>query len=131
VRRLITFGTAILLTATVAGCGSNETSVVRNKVAQFAQAVANHDYKTICTEDLSPQALADLAEVGCERAMRDGLASVRDPRMAVGAVTVNGDHASVLTVSQALGEKATLTKLELIDTVNGWRILPSLGSPLG
>jgi hypothetical protein len=121
----------MLITVTVAGCGSNETSVVRNKVAQFIAAVDRHDYKTICTEVLSPQALADVAEVGCERAMRYGLASVRDPRLAVGAVTINGSHASVLTVSQAHGEKTLLTRIELVDTVNGWRILPSLGNPLG
>jgi Cu/Ag efflux pump CusA len=123
---------AVLLTAVaVSACGSNESAVVKAKVTQFATAVADHDYTTICTKDLSPQALADVAEVGCERAMREGLASVHGARLTVGAVTINGSHATVLTVSQAPGEKALLTNLELIDTANGWRILPQLGSPVG
>jgi Cu/Ag efflux pump CusA len=131
VRRLIALATAALIVLTVAGCGSNESAVVKAKVVQFTKAAADHDYTTICTEDLSPQALADVAEIGCERAMRDGLANVHDARLTVGAVTINGSHASVLTVSQALGEKAVLATIELVDTANGWRISPELGNPVG
>jgi len=132
VRRLTAFATAALVTLTVAGCGSNESAVVKAKVTQFAQAVAHHDYTTICTEVLAPQLLADVADggIGCEHAMRLALANVHDARLTVGAVTINGSSASVLTVSQALGEKALLTKVELIDTANGWRI-SSLGNPVG
>jgi hypothetical protein len=123
--------TAVLITLTVAGCGSNESSVVRAKVTQFAQAVADHDYTTICDQVLAPQLLADVADggIGCEHAMRIALASVHDARLTVGAVTIDGNRASVLTVAEALHEKALLTRVELIDTANGWRI-SSLGNPV-
>ena len=81
---------------------------------------------------LAPQLLADVAAggIGCEHAMRIALSSVHDARLTVGAVTVDGNRASVLTVAEALREKALLTKVELIDTANGWRI-SSLGNPVG
>jgi hypothetical protein len=132
VRCLTALVTAVLLAATVAGCGTNETSAVKAKVTQFANAVASHDYETICTQVLAPQLLADVAAggIGCEHAMRIALSSVHDARLTVGAVTVDGNRASVLTVAEALREKALLTKVELIDTANGWRI-SSLGNPVG
>jgi hypothetical protein len=43
---------------------------------------------------------------------------------------VRGGNASVLTLSQATGQKTVLTSLRLVQTKNGWRI-SSLGAPVG
>ena len=131
-RRITALATAVLVALTIAGCGSNESAIVKAKVTQFARAAADHNYATICNGVLAPQLLADIADGGiaCEHALRIALGSVRDERLTVGAVTISGRHASVLTVAQALGEKSLLTKVDLIDTTNGWRI-SSLGNPVG
>ncbi len=125
--------TSVLSTAAVAvalaGCGASTADQVKAKVRQFGEAAAAHDYTIICTQVLAPQLLADIADGGltCERALQEGLASVRGARLVIGPVTLTGKRASVVTLTQAKGEKTTLATLELTDTAQGWRIT-SLGN---
>jgi len=123
---------AVTVAAALAGCGTNTVQQVRAKVQQFAAATAAHDYRTICQDVLAPALLADMVRggIGCEQAMRIALAGVHSPNLAIGNVTVSGDRASVLTISQARGQKSVLTSLRLVNTSSGWRI-SGLGSPVG
>jgi hypothetical protein len=119
------------LAGTVAGCG-DQNAAVRAKVREFAAAARAHDYATICRDVLAPSLLDDMARVGigCRQALGLALGHVTGPRLAIGSVVVRGSHASVLTLSQAVGEKTVLTSLRLVQTRDGWRI-SSLGSPVG
>jgi hypothetical protein len=119
---------ALLSSLALAGCGASATSQVKTKVMQFATAAHTHNYRTICTQVLAPTLLADIASGGisCQRALGLALGSVRGARLVIGTITVMGAHASVVTLTQATGERATLATLELTRSTAGWRIT-SLG----
>jgi len=122
---------AVALACAPAGCGTSDRDQVRAKVEQFARAAAAKDYKTICEQVLAPSLLAHLSAggIGCEQAMKIGLGPVHNPTVAIGKVTIHGSHASVLAISSAYGQEASLQAIELIKTGAGWRIT-SLGSPV-
>lgn len=117
------------LAAGVAACGASQQSEVRAKVMQFASAVHDHDYRALCAQVLAPALLADIASGGisCEKALGLGLAGVRDARLVIGTITITGSRASVVTLTQAHGERSALATLELTHTGAGWRIA-SLGN---
>ncbi len=116
----------------LAACGSSATSQVRSKMMQFATAANSHDYRTICTQVLGPELLADIADGGlsCTKAMSLGLGKVKAARLVIGTIKVTGTRASVQTVTQAAGEKTTFATVELEKVAAGWRI-QSLGDAAG
>ena len=118
-----------LVAAGLAACGASQQSEVRAKVMQFATAVHRHDYRALCAQVLAPALLADIASGGisCEKALSLGLNTVRDARLVIGTITVSGGHASVVTLTQARGERTALATLVLTHTSAGWRIA-SLGN---
>ncbi len=122
----------VFVSLALAGCGASETSQVRSKVMQFAVAAHGHDYRTICAKVLGPALLADIASggVSCAKAMSLALSGVRGARLVIGTIKVSGSRASVVTLTQAKGEKTTLATLELTKTPAGWRIA-SLGNAVG
>ncbi len=121
--------TALAISLVLAGCGASQTSQVRTKVMQFATAAHRHDYRTICAQVLAPALLADIASGGlsCPKALSLALGSVRGARLVIGTITVTGSRASVVTLTQATGERATLATLVLTRNSAGWRIA-SLGN---
>jgi hypothetical protein len=129
VRRFRTAALAALGALALAACGSSQANQVRAKVQQFGTAVRSHDYRTICTQVLAPQLLGDIAAggVSCEEAMKLGLGSVSGARLVLSNVRVSGSTATVLTATQAKGERTTLATLHLTETRAGWRIV-SLGA---
>jgi hypothetical protein len=124
---IILLGCAYVL----AGCGTSESDQVRAKVDQFATASAAKDYMTICDQVLAPSLLAHLSAAGvtCREAMQIALGNVQNPTISIGRIRVAGRRASVITLSAARGEQASLESIDLIKTSKGWRLL-SLGSPL-
>jgi hypothetical protein len=132
-RRRSLLPAALVTVALLSGCGgANQADQVRAKVQQFARAVAAHDYATLCRQVLAPRLLADIVAGGltCPQAMRIGLARVQGARLVIGSVSVNGSHASVQALSQAVHEATLLTTLELVRTGGGWRVA-SLGRATG
>ncbi|MHB8659222.1 MAG: hypothetical protein ACYC91_14955 [Solirubrobacteraceae bacterium] len=126
-------GTAMVAAAGIclAGCGTSDRDLVQAKVRQFVQAAARRQYRTICTQVLAPELLGHLVErgIGCEQAMQVALANVHSPSLALGRVTVRGRLASVLVITGARGQYATLTAIQLVKTAGGWRVA-GLGSPV-
>jgi hypothetical protein len=108
----------------LAACGSNPRDQVKSKVLELGQAAASHDYRRICEDVLAPALILRLRAYGisCERAMRIAFSSVRNPAISIGAVTVKGSTASVITLSMAAGQRASLQTIALIKTARGWRI---------
>jgi hypothetical protein len=116
--------------AVLAGCGTSAHDQVQSKVSQFLTAISRHDYRTLCTQVLSPTLLARLKNGGisCEQAMRISLSGVHDPILSVGRITVSGSTAQAITLSGASGQRGAFESINLIKTSHGWRI-SSLATP--
>jgi hypothetical protein len=113
------------------GCGTSDSEQVRAKVDQFIKATASKDYATLCHQVLAPGLLAHLSAGGiqCEQAMQIALGGVQSPSLSIGRVDVKGDTASVITLTTAAGQEASLDAIELTKTNHGWRV-ESLGTPV-
>jgi hypothetical protein len=111
-------------TLSLAACGSSSRDQVKAKVLELGHAAASHDYRRICDDVLAPALIERLRAYGinCERAMQIAFRGVRNPAISVGAVTVHGSTASVITLSMAAGQQASLQTVQLINTPHGWRI---------
>jgi hypothetical protein len=118
-------------TALFAGCGGqSDRDAVTAKVNQFLKATAGKDYRTLCEQILAPSLVARLKAGGiqCEQAMKISLANVKSPRLSIGRVDVHGAKASVITLTTAAGQEASIDAIELIKTGGGWRVA-ALGTP--
>jgi hypothetical protein len=113
------------------GCGASERDQVQAKVEQFVKAAAGKDYRTICDRVLATSLLERLAAggLGCEQAMQIAFGGVDRPTLSIGRITVSGSTASVITLTGARGQQASLDVVELVRTGQGWRVT-ALGSPV-
>jgi len=129
-RAIAVVGLCAGATLGVAGCGANDRQQVRDKVNQFIKATQGKDYKTLCDQVLAPALLARMKAGGieCEQAMQVSLQNVKNPGLAIGRVDVHGSKASVITLTTATGQQASIDAIELIKTGHGWRVA-SLGTP--
>jgi len=120
-RKLSVIVAAALLSA---GCGASASDQVKAKVRELARTAAEHNYHRICDDVLAPSLVSRLRSYGisCERAMNIALSGVRDPAISIGSTTVKGSSASVITLSMAAGQKASLETIGLIKTSHGWRV---------
>ena len=62
--------------------------------------------------------------------MQISLQNVKSPALSIGRVDVHGSKASVVTLTTAAGQEASIDALELVKTGGGWRVA-SLGDPAG
>jgi hypothetical protein len=123
---------ALLSAAVLAGCGGgpSDEQQVRRTLTDFVQATAHKDYTRMCEKLLAPQLVSQVQQIGlpCEKALQRGLGNVRDPRLTIGKVTVNGDRASAQIRTSAAGEAPSQDTIDLAKVDGSWRIL-SLGKP--
>jgi hypothetical protein len=117
----------------LAGCGDSEPTdeeQVRTTLTAFSRATAAKDYQTLCDRLLAPSLISDLKKIGlpCEIALQQGLGEVKQPRLIVGAVTVEGKKASAEVRTSAEGQAPSKDTIELVRTDEGWRIA-SLATP--
>jgi hypothetical protein len=103
---------------------------VQAKVEQFAHATAGRDVHTLCTQVLAPALVSRLTAAGitCDQAMRIFVDSVSNPTISVSKIAVHGKQASAVVLANASGQTATVQRIQLIQTQNGWR-LASLAAP--
>ncbi|MDP9294718.1 MAG: hypothetical protein M3O90_09915 [Actinomycetota bacterium] len=116
-----------------AGCGEkapSDTVQVRETLAAFGRATAAKDYQALCDRLLAPALIADVKKIGlpCEIALQQGLGQVRQPRMIVGAVRIQGTRANAEVRTSAEGQAPSRDTIELVKTESGWRIA-SLATP--
>ena len=128
VRRLFV---ALLAGAALVGCGSSgptDEEQVRNTVDAFSKATAAKDYDKLCKQLLAPKLLEQVEQAGlpCEVALSKGLGSVKDPKLTVGKITVDGDSATADIRTSAAGEQPSRDTLKLSKIGGRWRIT-SLG----
>ena len=125
---------AAALAIALAGCGSSDSDKVHAKVEEFVHAVSTHDAKAVCENVLAPSLVARFTQEGlsCERGIQIFLASVRDPTLSVGRISVNGSNgASAVVLTGAHCQRLTLASLYLVKTSAGWRIASESSEPPG
>jgi hypothetical protein len=125
----------LALAIVLAGCGAKEPTdeeQVRTTLTAFSRATAAKDYQKLCDKLLAPSLISDLKKIGlpCEIALQQGLGDVRQPRLIVGTVTVDGKKAVAEVQTSAEGEAPSKDSIELERTDAGWRIA-SLATPSG
>src|SRR5215217_6694220 len=130
--RRVRFLAAALALLILAGCGDagpTPQEQVRTTVSEFGRATAAKDYRAMCDRLLAPKLIEDVEQAGlpCEDALRKGLSRVRDPRLTIGTVKIDGDSASAEIRSSAAGEKPSKDTLRLVKINGTWKI-SSLGS---
>jgi hypothetical protein len=123
----------LALLIVIAGCGEKEPTdeeQVRTTLTAFSRATAAKDYEQLCDKLLAPSLVSDLKKIGlpCEIALQQGLGDVRQPRLIIGAVTVNGKKAIAEVQTSAEGQAPSKDSIELERTGGGWRIA-SLATP--
>jgi putative lumazine-binding protein len=116
----------------LAGCGDSgppPEEQVRTAVTEFGRATAAKDYTALCDRILAPELVKQATDIGlpCERALRRSLGDVKDPRLTIGQVTVDGDNASVEVRTSAAGQEPSQDTLKLVNVDGTWKI-SSLGS---
>jgi Putative lumazine-binding len=116
----------------LAGCGESGPTPeeqVRSTVAEFGRATAAKDYTALCDHILAPELIEEVESIGlpCERALRQGLGDVEDPRLTIGTIEIDDDEASAEVRTSAAGEEPSQDTLELVNLDGVWKI-SSLGS---
>ena len=81
---------------------------------------------------LAPALIETVEQIGlpCETALEKGIEGVRDPRISIGAVTVDGDAATAQVRSSAAGQEPSEDTVRLVRVDDAWRIA-SLGQGQG
>ena len=116
----------------LAGCGESGPTPeeqVRSTVAEFGHATAAKDYTALCDHILAPELIEEVESIGlpCQRALRQGLGDVEDPRLTIGTIEIDDDKASAEVRTSAAGEEPSQDTLELVNLDGVWKI-SSLGS---
>jgi hypothetical protein len=124
--------TALLVAVlTLAACGSEKPSdAVRKSVEHFAKDVAAQDYTDLCKNVLAANLINALEGSGvpCELALKAGFSGVKDPKLAIRTVAVNGDRALANVHSTASNQPPSDDTLSLIKERGKWKI-SSLARP--
>ena len=116
---------AVALAVTFAGCGGqSDEEAVRETVSSFAEATAAKDYDRLCGELFAPALLKSLDEIGlpCRVALEQSLAGVKEPRLVIGAIRVDGDRAQADVRTSAAGQAPSSDTLRLVKVEDRWRI---------
>jgi len=124
---------ALALALALGGCGDAEPTdeeQVRTTMTAFSKATAAKDYQRLCDKLLAPSLIADLKKIGlpCEIALQQGLGDVKQPKLIVGDVAVDGQKATAEVRTSAQGQAPSSDTVELERTEDGWRIA-SLATP--
>ena len=124
---------ALALALALGGCGDSgptDEEQVRATLTSFSRATAAKDYQALCDRLLAPSLIADLKKIGlpCEIALQQGLGDVKQPRLIVGDVKVEGKKATAQVKTSAEGQAPSSDTVELERTDKGWRI-SSLATP--
>jgi hypothetical protein len=126
----------LLILCVLAGCGDSGPSDeqrIRATLSSFERAAAAHDYAALCDGILAPKLIDAVEQIGlpCETALQKGFEDLRDPRLSVGAVTVDGDRATAQVRSSAAGQSPSEDTVDLVRVGEGWRIASLGGTGAG
>lgn len=122
----------VAVAVALAGCGDpgpGDEEQIRGTLSEFGRATAAKDYRVLCDRVLAPKLIETVEQIGlpCEMALKKGFEDVREPRLSVGAITVEGDGATAQVRSSAEGQEPSEDTVTLVRAGDGWRIA-SLGT---
>ena len=123
----------VVAAVTLAACGKQSTTQsVRKSVEHFGKAVAAHDYQDLCDNLLASNLIEALEERGvpCELALKTGLGTTKNPKIAIRTISVNSaaDKALVAVHSTAANQPPSDDTLSLVKEHGKWKI-SSLAQP--
>jgi hypothetical protein len=115
---------AVLAGSGCGGGGPSDEQQVRAAVVAFSQATVAKDYDKLCKQLLAPALVEKVKDAGlpCEVALEKGLGGVRDPKLSIGAIKVDGDRATAQVHTSAAGEPPSKDTLQLTKVNGQWRI---------
>jgi hypothetical protein len=130
--RLVRYLAPALALLILAGCGEQGPTPeeqVRSTVAEFGRATAAKDYGALCDRLLAPELIEEVESIGlpCERALRQGLGEVEDPRLTIGRIEIRDDEATAEVRTSAAGQEPSQDTLRLVNLDGVWKI-SSLGT---
>jgi hypothetical protein len=109
-----------------AGCGGSKSDEeqVRDTVTELARATEAKDYQALCDRILAPKLIEEVRRVGlpCEVALQQALGEVKEPRLTIGRITVDGERAKAEVRTSAEGQKPSQDVVELQRVDENWRI---------
>jgi ketosteroid isomerase-like protein len=115
----------------LAGCGEDAATPeddVRATLAGYAKAFAGRDYQALCDTYFDPRLVSGLEQAGlpCESALRPEVGSLREPKLEVRKVTVDGDNATAEVHTSAANQSPADVTLALRRTEGQWRIVSTV-----
>jgi hypothetical protein len=115
---------AVLALAACGSGGPTDEQLVARAVTAFGRATAAKDYRALCQRILAPSLIEQVTSIGlpCEKALERGLGGVRSPRLALGAVTVDGDKATAEVRTAAANQAPSRDTLRLERVRGTWRV---------
>jgi hypothetical protein len=117
---------AVALALAAAGCGGSKSDEeqVRDTVTELARATEAKDYQALCDRILAPKLIEEVRRVGlpCEVALQQALGEVKEPRLTIGRITVDGERAKAEVRTSAEGQKPSQDVVELQRVDENWRI---------
>ena len=114
-----------VLVVVLAGCGGkSDQQQVRDKIHEFAGAMASRDYQALCDDIFAPALVSKLRTLGlpCEEQLRQSLAPVHKPTVQIKRVVVEGKTATANVISGAQGQPTSADVIGLTKLTAGWRI---------
>jgi Putative lumazine-binding len=116
-----------LAACVLVGCsddGPSDQENVRATLERFQRATEARDYRALCDEILAPKLVESVKRLGvtCEVALAKGFEDVREPRLAIGSITVRGDSANARVRSSAAGQDPSDDTIELVRVDGEWRV---------
>jgi hypothetical protein len=116
----------VLVAAVLAGCGGgpSDEEQVRQTVTDLARATESKDYQALCDRILAPSLIDEVKRVGlpCEVALQQALGDVKEPRLTIGKITIDGERASAEVRTAAAGQQPSQDVVELQRVDDDWRI---------
>jgi len=127
-----TTGSLALCVLALTGCGggSSAQSQVRATLDRLGQAVATHDYVTVCDKLLAPALTDQFTAIGlpCATGLARGFGAARAPHLTVRSVSVSGTRATAVVHTTATNQPPSDDTVALERVQGSWRV-SSLSPP--
>jgi len=121
-----TTGSLALCVLALSGCGggSSAQSQVRATLDRLGQAVAAHDYATVCDKLLAPSLTDQFSLIGlpCATGLAPGFGAARSPKLTVRSVSVSGTRATAVVHTTAANQPAFDATVDLERVQGSWRV---------
>ncbi|MBA2506711.1 MAG: DUF3828 domain-containing protein [Thermoleophilaceae bacterium] len=122
---------AALTVAALSACGGDEekpkpisgpAKQVAATITALERATAKRDFDTICDELLAAPVREQAGGGACPAQLRRTAAGVRDPRIAIRKIDIEGNKATVAVTTRARGQAPAEDTVVLVREEGQWRI---------